>query len=157
MQQSGSVPWPCSICWPVVPGAECNVVAGSRYRNTTLREIRFHRPKMSIGVLLGDDETHLENLVFDSVVARKDSFKHSLSDLFSSLEGIPETKHPFLEVWSVKFVSVLFLVTILPLLAILFIVSCSRRRLPGGCSCLSILRNLWCRVILLFMAWPLSP
>lgn len=58
---------PCSICWPELPGSECNAPL-SQYRNILLKDITINNSKMSPGVILGNSSTQMENVVFENVV-----------------------------------------------------------------------------------------
>lgn len=82
-------PWPCSICWPLLPGAQCNVARGSFYENITLRNIRINQPSRSIGVLLGDEDTPIRNLSFDNVVVTNDPITASVGSLFPAVANLP--------------------------------------------------------------------
>jgi len=69
--QSGT----CSICWPGVPGTECNAPIGAQYSNITLRNITINSPKKSAGVLIANASTPMENVVFDNVVVNNPGSK----------------------------------------------------------------------------------
>ena len=65
---------PCSLCWPLLPEsmAKCNVVPRSKFRNMTLRNVRIHYSDpdgkaSSPGVILSDNTTPMESVVFDNV------------------------------------------------------------------------------------------
>lgn len=58
---------PCSICWPTLPGAQCNAPVSGSYRNITLRNVVVNNPKTSPGVLLGNSSNPMQNVVFDGV------------------------------------------------------------------------------------------
>jgi hypothetical protein len=62
---------PCSLCWPMIPLAQCNVVDKSRYKNITLKDITINNPRRSPGVIMGDDETKISGLVFDNVLVTR--------------------------------------------------------------------------------------
>ena len=61
---------PCSLCWPDVPFAECNMPADASYINLTLRNITVINPTESTGVILGSTTNPMENIVFDGVVVK---------------------------------------------------------------------------------------
>merc|ERR1711973_254739 len=60
---------PCSICWPQLPSAECNMDQNFIYENITLRNITIVDPKFHYGqgVVLGNPVTPMKNVVFDGV------------------------------------------------------------------------------------------
>ena len=62
---------PCSICWPQLEdlGATCNMAQNFIYENITLRNITIVDPKFSYGqgVILGNPQTPMENIVFEDV------------------------------------------------------------------------------------------
>ena len=59
---------PCSLCWPFVPGTQCNAPAGGQYTNITLKDITINSPKQSAGVILANDTSPMKNVVFENVV-----------------------------------------------------------------------------------------
>merc|ERR1719460_1710392 len=58
---------PCSICWPTIASAKCNVPSGARYENITLRNITVNSPKMSPGVLIANLSNPMKNVLFENV------------------------------------------------------------------------------------------
>jgi len=82
-------PNPCSLCWPMLPIAKCHVVNKSKYKNITLQNVRINNPKMSPGVLLGNGDNTIENVVFDSVRVTKGApvpmARYKLSETFPGL------------------------------------------------------------------------
>ena len=64
-QQTGQQ---CSLLWPIVNMASCNMSGYQTWTNITLRNIQINNPEQSPGVLLGNDTNPIHNLVFDSVV-----------------------------------------------------------------------------------------
>jgi polygalacturonase len=60
---------PCSLCWPDIPFAECNMPADAQYINLTLRNITVINPASS-GVILGSTKNPIQNLTFDGVVIK---------------------------------------------------------------------------------------
>jgi hypothetical protein len=62
---------PCSLCWPLIPLAQCNVVDKSTYMNITLKDITINNPRRSPGVIMGDDETKISGIVFDNVLVTR--------------------------------------------------------------------------------------
>jgi hypothetical protein len=61
---------PCSLCWPTVPFAQCNVPQAT-FANITLRNIFINKPDGSPGVILGNETSPMENITFDGVVVRE--------------------------------------------------------------------------------------
>lgn len=57
---------PCSLCWPKVPGANCDSPPGL-FANITLRNITVNAPKTSPGVIFGNGTVPIRNLTFDGV------------------------------------------------------------------------------------------
>eukprot|EP00658_Telonema_sp_P-2_P006944 TRINITY_DN12600_c0_g1_i7.p1 TRINITY_DN12600_c0_g1~~TRINITY_DN12600_c0_g1_i7.p1 ORF type:complete len:375 (+),score=74.85 TRINITY_DN12600_c0_g1_i7:202-1326(+) len=64
---------PCSLCWPDIPGTECNAPADAHYVNITLRNVTVNNPKKSAGVLLANATSPGVNIVFDGVVVNNPS------------------------------------------------------------------------------------
>ncbi len=64
---------PCSLCWPEIPGSECNAPAGGQYVNVTLRNITVNSPKGNPGVILANASAAMRNVVFDNVVVNHPS------------------------------------------------------------------------------------
>jgi polygalacturonase len=64
---------PCSICWPLVPGSQCNAPANGKYSNIMLRNITINNPKGNPGVILANASAAMENVVFDNVVVNNPS------------------------------------------------------------------------------------
>ena len=62
---------PCSLCWPQLEqfGAKCNMEPNFIFENITLKNITIVDPRFSygMGVILGNDETPMKNIVFDGV------------------------------------------------------------------------------------------
>lgn len=65
-------PHPCSICWPELPGAECNAPL-SYYKNITLRNIVIVNATKSPGVILANASTPMVDITFDNVVFKNPS------------------------------------------------------------------------------------
>ncbi len=61
---------PCSLCWPDIPFAECNMPSDAQYINITLRNITVINPVDSTGVILGSATNPIQNLTFDGVVVQ---------------------------------------------------------------------------------------
>jgi polygalacturonase len=61
---------PCSLCWPEIPFAECNMPNDASYIDVTLRNITINNPKQSPGVIIGSVTNPMENIVFDNVVVK---------------------------------------------------------------------------------------
>jgi len=59
-------PNPCSLCWPELPFAQCNVPAAGSYQNITLRNITISNSK-NIGVIMANATNPMLNVVFDGV------------------------------------------------------------------------------------------
>jgi len=59
---------PCSLCWPKLPGSQCNAPDGALFANITLRNITINSPKQSAGVLIANVSTPMQNITFDNVV-----------------------------------------------------------------------------------------
>lgn len=89
-QQSDSrrlcAPHPCSICWPELPGSECNSPM-SQYRNILLKNITINNSKKSPGVIIGNTSMPMENIVFEDVVFNSPGDKPWGED-FYACEGV---------------------------------------------------------------------
>jgi len=60
---------PCSICWPHFD-FKCNMPKAALYRNVTLRNVLINNPKSSPGVILGNADNPMQNILFDNVVVK---------------------------------------------------------------------------------------
>lgn len=61
---------PCSLCWPLLPWAQCNAPLNGLYRNVTLRDVTVLGATNSPGLIFGNTTTPMENVVFDNVVVQ---------------------------------------------------------------------------------------
>lgn len=61
-------PHPCSLCWPELPHAQCNMPAEGTFVNLTFRNITINSPKKSPGVIIGNASNPIKGLVFEDVV-----------------------------------------------------------------------------------------
>lgn len=77
---------PCSICWPELPSSECNAPL-SQYRNILLKNITVNNSKKSPGVIIGNPDMQMENIVFDDVVFNNPGEKPWGDDYFTC-EGV---------------------------------------------------------------------
>ena len=59
---------PCSLCWPTDPWATCAAPVAT-YRNILLKNVSIDSPKNSLGVILGNASSPMENVTFHDVVA----------------------------------------------------------------------------------------
>jgi len=57
---------PCSLCWPSVPGAQCNPPEAT-YSDITLRNITVNNAKKSPGLIYANEATPMKNIVFEDV------------------------------------------------------------------------------------------
>lgn len=62
---------PCSICWPLLPGANCYSVADATFRNVMLRNITIASPFGYAGVILGNGGSPMKNITFEDVLVIK--------------------------------------------------------------------------------------
>lgn len=58
---------PCSICWPEVPGSECNMPSSVSYENILLKNITILNPTKSPGVIRGNESNPMQKVVFEDV------------------------------------------------------------------------------------------
>ena len=61
---------PCSLCWPDIPFAECNMPANASFIDITLKDITVIDPLSSPGVIFGSPTNPMQNIVFDNVVVQ---------------------------------------------------------------------------------------
>jgi hypothetical protein len=61
---------PCSLCWPDIPFAECNMPANASYVDITLRNVTVINPAQSPGVIMGSATNPMLNVVFEDVVVK---------------------------------------------------------------------------------------
>lgn len=59
---------PCSLCWPDIPFAECNMPDNASFVDIVLRNITVIDPVQSPGVIYGSYSTPMINVVFDNVI-----------------------------------------------------------------------------------------
>lgn len=57
---------PCSLCWPSLKSSKCPGVA-ALIDGLTLRNITINKPKLSPGVIIGNNSLKMRNLVFEDV------------------------------------------------------------------------------------------
>tara|TARA_B110000091_G_C13754831_1_gene449404 strand:+ start:60 stop:1445 length:1386 start_codon:yes stop_codon:yes gene_type:complete len=79
---------PCSLCWPHVPGAECNAPVQGQYINVTLRNITINNPKGNPGVIFANSSAAMQNVVFDNVVVNHPSTSKTKWGLNYYCEGV---------------------------------------------------------------------
>lgn len=113
---------PCSLCWPIVPGAHCEAISPSTFVNITLRNITINNLVTSAGVVLGDSKNGfpIDGITFDSV---KINNCHSSITVYDRVESFPGLLHPIDDGYVVRFHFAIFG------FVLLFILSCF------GCSC----------------------
>eukprot|EP01119_Soliformovum_irregulare_P023870 TRINITY_DN842_c1_g1_i1.p1 TRINITY_DN842_c1_g1~~TRINITY_DN842_c1_g1_i1.p1 ORF type:complete len:427 (-),score=92.12 TRINITY_DN842_c1_g1_i1:50-1294(-) len=58
---------PCSICWPDVPFAQCNMPSNAQYRGITLRNITVNNPVTSTGIIFGSADAMIQDITFENV------------------------------------------------------------------------------------------
>lgn len=59
---------PCSLCWPDLPFAQCNMPTNASYIDVTLRNITIVNPVANTGVIMGSKTNPMQNVLFDGVV-----------------------------------------------------------------------------------------
>jgi len=57
---------PCSICWPTMPYAKCEMPPAGKYQNITLRNITISNP-YRVGVIMANEANPMDGVVFDGV------------------------------------------------------------------------------------------
>eukprot|EP00931_Biecheleriopsis_adriatica_P088848 TRINITY_DN63087_c0_g1_i1.p1 TRINITY_DN63087_c0_g1~~TRINITY_DN63087_c0_g1_i1.p1 ORF type:complete len:477 (-),score=57.00 TRINITY_DN63087_c0_g1_i1:104-1534(-) len=81
----------CSLAWPEVPFASCPPPPTSmQFANITLRNITIRDPKQSPGVIYGNPDHPMENVVFDNVVVTNPG-KSPWGSKFYKCEGVRGT------------------------------------------------------------------
>jgi polygalacturonase len=82
-------PNPCSLCWPMVPGAECNAPVSGSYENITLRNITINQPKQ-VGVIIANSSNPMTNVIFDNVkvIPREGLFESKDADTYFKCENV---------------------------------------------------------------------
>lgn len=86
---------PCSLCWPDVPFAECNMPDNAFYNNITLRNIQIIEPVMQTGgVILGSETNPMQNIIFDHVNITDASSGYYLCENVKSGYSIQSTPIP---------------------------------------------------------------
>ena len=98
-------PNPCSLCWPMSPGAKCHSVKTNEFKNITLRRIRINNPQMSPGVIIGSRALPIDGLVFEDVLVTHGlpvpMARHNRHDTF------PGTKQEIHDAYVPKFITIL--------------------------------------------------
>jgi polygalacturonase len=64
-QQTGQ---PCSLLWPLTPGAECHMSGYQTWKNIVLRDIFINNPIGSPGLVFGNASNPMTGVIFDNVV-----------------------------------------------------------------------------------------
>uniref|UniRef100_A0A7S3C172 Pectate lyase superfamily protein domain-containing protein n=1 Tax=Haptolina ericina TaxID=156174 RepID=A0A7S3C172_9EUKA len=59
---------PCSLCWPLLPGASCTGSLTGRYEDIVLSDIQIYAPQQSAGVLLASPLLPMRGVTFIDVV-----------------------------------------------------------------------------------------
>ncbi|KAF2075304.1 hypothetical protein CYY_003381 [Polysphondylium violaceum] len=59
---------PCSLCWPSIPFAQCNMPQNASYIDITLRNISIIDPVDQTGVIMGSPSNPMINITFDNVI-----------------------------------------------------------------------------------------
>ncbi|KAJ9462632.1 Endopolygalacturonase I [Diplonema papillatum] len=59
---------PCSLCWPQLLGAKCNLPVLGTYANILLRNVTVQNPVQSPGVVMANVSNPITNITFDDVV-----------------------------------------------------------------------------------------
>lgn len=59
---------PCSLCWPVLPGAECGGSRSGQYEDLLLQGVHVYSSSGSSGVLLGSAALPMRGVTFDDVI-----------------------------------------------------------------------------------------
>ena len=68
-------PNPCSLCWPTLPTAECNLPAGGLFRNITLRDITVNNPMKPHSFVMANTTNPMQSVHFDNVVVNNPGTK----------------------------------------------------------------------------------
>jgi len=71
---------PCSLCWPELPFAECNMPPNASYVNVTLRNISIINPVRSPGIIFGSDNNPMQGVVFDGVIVHNPPSNYHLCE-----------------------------------------------------------------------------
>lgn len=85
-QQTGQ---PCSLLWPEVPGAECEMTAFQTWSNIKLKDITINNPFQSPGILLGNASNPMQNVIFENVVVNNPGYEPWEDDYYlcENIEG----------------------------------------------------------------------
>jgi hypothetical protein len=90
-QQSDSVDLcaahPCSICWPLVPGAKCGLPDGGQYRNITLRNVTINNPKKPDSYIMANVSVPMDGVRFIDVVVNNPGTKKG-KNFYTHCEGV---------------------------------------------------------------------
>ena len=77
----------CSLLWPEDPLAKCPVPSDITWTNILLKDITINNPKMSPGVILGNNTNVMKNVVFDNVVVNNPGMS-PWGDKFYDCQGV---------------------------------------------------------------------
>lgn len=82
---------PCSLCWPMTTSAQCSPAEQATFRNITFKNVRINNPRISPGVILADERSPIEGLVFDNVrVTRGRPLSNAQEDVAVSFPGLKQ-------------------------------------------------------------------
>ena len=78
---------PCSLCWPMLPGASCTGSLTGVYSDILLRNVHIFSPSQSPGVILGARGLPMSGVVFDSVVVHPAACREASPMLAGGFHG----------------------------------------------------------------------
>lgn len=88
---------PCSLCWPLLPGAPCTGALTGQYERITLRDVHIYSPQQSPGVVLGSPLLPMLGVTFDSVIVHPEcgaASRLSGDDFRASFARLPQSAVP---------------------------------------------------------------
>ena len=78
----------CSISWPFWKNSICPIPEEITFSNITLKDIFIESPRLSAGVLMGNDQNPMSNLLFDNVEVNNPSGRPWKEDGYGECVGV---------------------------------------------------------------------
>eukprot|EP01132_Coremiostelium_polycephalum_P007797 gene7797-9597_t len=81
------LPNPCSLCWPEIPFAQCNMPKNATYIDITLRNVTVINPVKRTGIIIGSTTNPIQNILFDNVI-----FQNPKEEFYYACENVQNGK-----------------------------------------------------------------
>lgn len=82
----------CSLLWPFILNGSCPIPSGITWKNITLRNITIDSPRISPGVIIGNETRPMTEILFDDVVVLNPGMNPWKTNFYacSNVQGIAE-------------------------------------------------------------------